>query len=105
MCQDCENEEVHISPLDDIEDIESVNELNNERDDNKEYYDTVLDNFYQKNDTRNRVSDVIAEQIVTNCANKKVIVAQTDTGHFWIKKVISISILKRNVFLIYFQKK
>ena len=82
MCQDCENEEVHISPLDDIEDIESVNELNNERDDNKEYYDTVLDNFYQKNDTRNRVSDVIAEQIVTNCANKKVFVAQTDTGHF-----------------------
>ena len=34
-CQDCENEEVHICPLDELEDIETVNELNNDRDDNK----------------------------------------------------------------------
>ena len=40
-CQDCENEEVHICPLDEIEDIETVNVLNNERDDNEEYYDTI----------------------------------------------------------------
>ena len=42
----------------------------------------MLDTFYQKTDTGNGVSDVIAEQIVTNCANKKVIVAPTDAGHF-----------------------
>ena len=81
-CQDCENEKVHICPLDDIEDIETVNDLNTETDDNEQYYDTVLDTFYQKTDTGNGVSDVIAEQIVTNCANKKVIVAPTDAGHF-----------------------
>ena len=81
-CQDCENENVHICPLDDIEDIETVNELNTETDDNEQYYDTVLDTFYKKTDTGNGVSDVIAEQIVTNCANKKVIVVPTDAGHF-----------------------
>merc|ERR1712030_103349 len=58
-CQDCENEEVHICPLD---------ELDNERDDNEEYYDTVLDTFYEKTDNGNGVSDVIAEQFVTNCS-------------------------------------
>ena len=47
-CQDCENEEVHICPLDELEDIETVNELNNERDDNEQYYDIVLDTFLQK---------------------------------------------------------
>ena len=41
-CQDCENGEVHICPLDELEDIETVNELNNERDDNEEYYDTQV---------------------------------------------------------------
>ena len=44
-CQDCENEEVHICPLDEIEDIETVNDLNNERDNNEEYYDNVLRHF------------------------------------------------------------
>ena len=85
-CQDCENEEVHIcpldEPLDELEDIKTINELNNERDDNEEYYDTVLDTFYEKTDNGNGVSDVIAEQIVTNCGNKKVIVAPTDAGNF-----------------------
>jgi len=36
----------------------------------------------KKTDNGNGVSDVIAEQIVTNCGNKKVIVAPTDAGNF-----------------------
>ena len=45
-CQDCENDEVHICPLDEVEDIGIGNELNNEIDDNEQYYDTFLDTFY-----------------------------------------------------------
>ncbi len=41
-CQDCKNEEVHICCLDELEDIETVNELNIERGDNEEYYDTQV---------------------------------------------------------------
>ena len=48
-CQDCENEEVHICDLDELEDIETFNELDNERGDNEQNYDTVLDTFYQIN--------------------------------------------------------
>ena len=77
-CQHCENGEVHICPLDEVEDIGIGNELNNEIDDNEQDYDTFLDTFYEKTDHGNGVSDVIAEQIVTNFGNKKVIVAPTD---------------------------
>ena len=58
-CQDCENEEVHICPLEGLEDIETVNELNNERDDNEEYYDTG-ERVYKHVDevTRTTVEDV-----------------------------------------------
>ena len=81
-CQHCENGEVHICPLDEVEDIGIGNELNNEIDDNEQDYDTFLDTFYEKTDNGNGVSDVIAEQIVTNFGNNKVIVAPTDAGKF-----------------------
>ena len=47
-CQHCENGILHICSQDDIEIIETLNLFNNETDDNEEYYDTVLDTFYEK---------------------------------------------------------
>lgn len=47
-CQDCENMDVYICHLEELEDIKPVNELNNKGDDNEEYYDIVLYTFYQK---------------------------------------------------------
>ena len=60
-CQNYENEEVHICPFVELEDIETFNELNNERDDNEQYYDKVLETFFEKKDNGNEVADVIAE--------------------------------------------
>ena len=45
-CQECENRVLHICSPDDSEFIETLNEFNNETDDNEQYYDTVLDTFY-----------------------------------------------------------
>ena len=47
-CHDCENQQVHIYPLNEVEDIEISNDFKNETDDNEEYQDTVLHTFYQK---------------------------------------------------------
>jgi len=41
-CQDYKIEDVHICRLDELEDIQTVNELNIERGDNEEYYDTQV---------------------------------------------------------------
>ena len=60
-----------------IDVMDSDNESNNIE------YDTVLETFYQKTDQGNGLSDVIAEQILTQeIQPRKLIIAPTSAGNF-----------------------
>merc|ERR1711873_263929 len=69
----CDNQLTHVCQFDNVNDCT-----------NKDF-DTVLETFYQKTDQRNGVSDIIAEQILTQEQpnyNRRVVVAPTEKGKF-----------------------
>merc|ERR1712002_1362052 len=69
----CDNQLSHVCQFD------NVNDCTNED------FDTVLETFYQKTDQGNGVSDIIAEQILTQEQpnyNRRVVVAPTEKGKF-----------------------
>merc|ERR1712177_192147 len=69
----CDNQLTHVCQFD------NENECINED------FDTVLETFYQKTDQGNGVSDIIAEQIISQEQpnyNRKVVVAPTEKGKF-----------------------
>merc|ERR1711867_211752 len=69
----CDNQLSHVCQFD------NVNDCTNDD------FDTVLETFYQKTDQGNGVSDIIAEQILTQEQpnyNRKVVVAPTEKGKF-----------------------
>merc|ERR1712243_131606 len=69
----CDNQLTHVCQFD------NVNDCTNED------FDTVLETFYQKTDQGNGVSDIIAEQILTQEQpnyNRRVVVAPTEKGNF-----------------------
>merc|ERR1711873_361286 len=69
----CDNQLSHVCQFD------NVNDCTNDD------FDTVLETFYQKTDQGNGVSDIIAEQILTQEQpnyNRRVVVAPTEKGKF-----------------------
>merc|ERR1719481_453073 len=69
----CDNQLTHVCQFD------NVNDCTNQD------FDTVLETFYQKIDQGNGVSDIIAEQILTQEQpnyNRRVVVAPTEKGKF-----------------------
>merc|ERR1712115_415305 len=69
----CDNQLTHVCQFD------NENECTNEQ------FDTVLETFYQKTDEGKGVSDIIAEQIISQEQpnyNRKVVVAPTEKGKF-----------------------
>ena len=72
-CDSCDNQLSHVCQFD------NVNDCTNQD------FDTVLETFYQKTDQGNGVSDIIAEQILTQEQpnyNRRVVVAPTEKGKF-----------------------
>merc|ERR1711867_338439 len=69
----CDNQLTHVCQFD------NVNDCTNED------FDTVLETFYQKTEKGNGVSDIIAEQILTQEQPNyiiKLVVAPTEKGKF-----------------------
>merc|ERR1712120_141255 len=60
-CDNCENQLSHVCHFD------NVNDCNNQD------FDTVLETFYQKTDQGNGVSDLIAEQILTQTFDEEIV--------------------------------
>merc|ERR1712030_289270 len=65
--------------------ISLICQFDNVNDCTNQDFDTVLETFYQKTDQGNGVSDIIAEQILTQEQpnyNRRVVVAPTEKGKF-----------------------
>merc|ERR1712215_660748 len=94
-CVDCDKEVSHMCKNDDDNvvacgdncdnQLTHVCQFDNENECTNEQFDTVLETFYQKTDEGKGVSDIIAEQIISQEQpnyNRKVVVAPTEKGKF-----------------------